>query len=73
MRNTAHGDIVVDTNELPNACMQTPDETFGNFSGSRIWNPNTQVSEDCLYLNVHAPQNTSSAVKKTFDPLEIIT
>lgn len=45
------------TKTQPNACMQYPDEVFGNFSGSQMWNPNTPVSEDCLYLNVFAPKN----------------
>ena len=42
--------------------MQTQDETFGTFSGSQIWNPNTPISEDCLYLNVYTPQNSSEVV-----------
>ena len=42
--------------------MQSLDETFGNFSGSQIWNPNTPISEDCLYLNVYTPRNISEAV-----------
>jgi len=28
---------------------------FSNFSAEGIWNPNTPVSEDCLYLNVWVP------------------
>ncbi|XP_014667049.1 PREDICTED: acetylcholinesterase-like [Priapulus caudatus] len=40
---------------LPNSCAQAHDLAFGNFSGSMMWNPNTNVSEDCLYLNVWAP------------------
>ena len=40
----------------PNACMQIPDLTFGpDFEGATILNPNTPMSEDCLYLNVHCP------------------
>jgi len=47
---------VLDATELPNSCYQAPDEFFGaNFSGSKMWNPNTVVSEDCLYLNVWIP------------------
>ena len=42
--------------QLPNSCYQLPDEAFGNFRGSTMWNPNTRVSEDCLYLNVWVPK-----------------
>ena len=48
-------DSIFDANRLPNACMQARGEFFGNFSGSQQWNPNTPISEDCLYLNVFAP------------------
>ena len=53
-------DVIVDTDRLPNACMQLPDETFGNFSGSQSWNPNTEISEDCLYLNVYKTRTNSN-------------
>jgi carboxylesterase type B len=48
-------DSILEAKRLPNACMQTRNEFFGNFSGSQPWNPNTPISEDCLYLNVFAP------------------
>jgi hypothetical protein len=35
--------------------MQEKIENFGEFRGADLLNPNTKVTEDCLYLNIHAP------------------
>ncbi|XP_077496732.1 acetylcholinesterase-like isoform X3 [Amblyomma americanum] len=43
----------------PNSCVQTVDDTYGNFSGSVMWNANTNMSEDCLKLNVWTPVPSS--------------
>ncbi|XP_071876609.1 acetylcholinesterase [Bombus fervidus] len=41
---------------LPNSCVQILDTVFGDFAGATMWNPNTPLSEDCLYVNVVAPR-----------------
>uniref|UniRef100_A0A3B3UY59 Carboxylic ester hydrolase n=2 Tax=Poecilia latipinna TaxID=48699 RepID=A0A3B3UY59_9TELE len=46
---------VKDAGALPNSCYQIHDTTFPGFEGAEMWNPNTPVSEDCLYLNVWGP------------------
>nr|AAC02779.1 acetylcholinesterase [Lucilia cuprina] len=48
-----HG--VLDATRLPATCVQERYEYFPGFSGEEIWNPNTNVSEDCLYMNIWAP------------------
>lgn len=48
-----HGPL--DVTRLPPACVQERYEYFPGFQGEEMWNPNTNVSEDCLYLNVWAP------------------
>lgn len=47
---------VRDTRAMPNSCWQTMDNFFGNFSGSTMWNANTERSEDCLYLSITVPR-----------------
>ena len=40
----------------PNSCVQILDTVFGDFPGATMWNPNTPLSEDCLYINVVVPK-----------------
>lgn len=49
-----HG--VLDATKLPNSCYQERYEYFPGFEGEEMWNPNTNISEDCLYLNIWVPQ-----------------
>ncbi|XP_043274489.1 acetylcholinesterase-like [Venturia canescens] len=49
-----HG--VLNATKLPNSCWQERYEYFPGFEGEEMWNPNTNISEDCLYLNIWVPQ-----------------
>ncbi|KAL1433784.1 hypothetical protein MTO96_012313 [Rhipicephalus appendiculatus] len=52
---------VFDATVKPNSCFQVLDTLYGNFSGSVMWNANTEMSEDCLKLNVWTPGPSSSS------------
>ncbi|XP_021924179.1 acetylcholinesterase-like isoform X3 [Zootermopsis nevadensis] len=47
---------IYNATKMPNSCVQIIDTVFGNFTGSLMWNPNTPLSEDCLYVNVVVPK-----------------
>ncbi|KAG5870927.1 hypothetical protein JTB14_038193 [Gonioctena quinquepunctata] len=49
-----HG--ILDATKQPNSCYQERYEYFPGFEGEEMWNPNTNISEDCLYLNIWVPQ-----------------
>ena len=40
----------------PNSCRQERTDVFTGFSGEEMWNPNTNISEDCLQLNLWTPR-----------------
>ncbi|KAM5228626.1 LOW QUALITY PROTEIN: acetylcholinesterase [Ctenodactylus gundi] len=46
---------VLDATTYPNACYQYVDTLYPGFEGTEMWNPNRELSEDCLYLNVWTP------------------
>ena len=51
----------LDASRLPNSCYQINDTFFGaDFLGTSIWNANTPISEDCLYINIWTPFNVAS-------------
>ncbi|CAK9815303.1 Ace [Anthophora plagiata] len=47
---------ILNATTLPNSCVQILDTVFGDFPGATMWNPNTPLNEDCLYVNVVAPR-----------------
>ncbi|XP_064645323.1 acetylcholinesterase-like [Lineus longissimus] len=47
---------IKNTTVLPPSCYQSTDENFDRFPGVEMWNPNTKLSEDCLYLNIWYPR-----------------
>ncbi|XP_055377991.1 acetylcholinesterase-like isoform X2 [Condylostylus longicornis] len=47
---------ILNATSPPNTCVQIVDTVFGDFPGATMWNPNTQLSEDCLYINVVVPR-----------------
>lgn len=47
---------VLNATKKPNSCWQSVDTS--GFEGAEVWNPNTPLDEDCLYLNVWVPKTT---------------
>lgn len=47
--------FVLNATKYPNSCFQMIDTLFGDFAGATMWNPNSPLSEDCLYLNIISP------------------
>lgn len=48
-------DFILNATKPPNSCYQLIDTLFGDFAGAMMWNANSPLSEDCLYLSVVAP------------------
>ena len=46
---------LIDATSQPNTCVQTFYNITGDYMGAQMWKINTPMSEDCLYLNIHAP------------------
>ena len=45
---------IIDATQLPTTCWQTEQIVY-NLEAEKIWSPNTNYSEDCLYLNIWVP------------------
>lgn len=50
------GHEIYNATTQPNSCVQIIDTLFGEFPGATMWNPNTPLNEDCLYVSVYAPR-----------------
>jgi len=42
--------------------MQLIDKTYGDFVGMDMWNAQSPLSEDCLYLNIWVPRAATTAI-----------
>lgn len=49
-------DGILDATKLPNSCYQEDYDYFPGFEGEEMWNANTNLSEDCLFLSIWVPQ-----------------
>lgn len=56
---------ILDATQLSNSCYQERYEYFPGFEGEEMWNPNTNISEDCLFLNIWVPQRLRIRHKAT--------
>ncbi|CAF0791989.1 unnamed protein product [Adineta steineri] len=50
---------ILDATNLPPTCWQT-EQIIYNLESEKIWSPNTNCSEDCLYLNIWVPVSNTS-------------
>jgi len=46
---------------MGNSCIQYIDKSYGDFIGMDMWNAQSPLSEDCLYINIWAPRHHSSS------------
>ena len=50
---------------MGNSCIQFIDKTYGDFIGLDMWNAQSPLSEDCLYLNIWVPHQLDAAANAT--------
>lgn len=47
---------ILNATKLPYSCYQEDYDYFPGFEGEEMWNANTELSEDCLFLSIWVPQ-----------------
>lgn len=47
---------ILNATKLPYSCYQENYDYFPGFEGEAMWNANTELSEDCLFLSIWVPQ-----------------
>jgi len=52
---------------MGNSCVQIIDKTYGDFVGLDMWNAQSPLSEDCLYINVWVPRQSNAATSAASD------
>ena len=50
---------------MGNSCIQNIDKTYGDFVGLDMLNPQSPLSEDCLFINIWVPRRTAAAENAT--------
>ena len=55
---------ILDATRKSNSCPQLLDTLFDTFPGATMWNANTNMSEDCLYLNIWVPRQILDDLNK---------
>lgn len=63
---------VFEANRLPNSCQQEILGLTPGFRGDEMWNPNTPISEDCLYLNLWIPSESGSLTTTNKGPRTVL-
>jgi len=50
---------------MGNSCIQFIDKSYGEFVGTDMWNAQSPLSEDCLYINVWVPRQTTDKATRS--------
>ncbi|CAH8442692.1 unnamed protein product [Dicrocoelium dendriticum] len=63
---------VFSANELPASCSQPRDTMFQDCPAARMWQVNTPMSEDCLFLNIWVPSAPLDSASQPNEKLAVM-